>query len=74
VVSDHPVEVEFDVKMPIPSNGWVALRIKIADLGAVSEADKTFLIDAIERLGRLAGRDVVPPAVPAVLRGVSGRA
>jgi hypothetical protein len=60
------------MKLPIGSAGWVQLHIKIDNLAAVSESDKRFIVDVIERLGRLSGREVAPPAVPAVLRGVTG--
>jgi hypothetical protein len=69
---DKPVSIEADMKLPIGTAGWVQLRIQIGDLAAVTEADKRFLVDVIERLGRIAGREVVPPALPAVLRGVTG--
>jgi hypothetical protein len=61
-----------DVKVPLGTAGWVQFKIGIADLGAASEDDRRFLLDAIERLGRLAGRDAVPPEIPASLRGVVG--
>jgi hypothetical protein len=73
VMMAEPVRVEVDVKVSLGTAGWVALKIETADLAAVSVTDKRFLLDVIERLGRLAGRDVVPPALPAVLRGVVNR-
>lgn len=61
-----------DLKVPIPPEGWAQLKINLGDLDLATQDDRSFILDIIERLGRIAGRNVTPPEVPAVLRGVVG--